>query len=117
MKRLKSFALSYNMLPYSIAVLNFIIALTFCIAFFCIVKNMPETIPVHWSQENGIDKWGAKSELYSVAIIPTVFAGITLPSSIALIRKNYNGFAYLFNGISLTLTLIMIFTAVFMLSL
>lgn len=105
-------------LPWLITIANILLAVGFCIAFFVILKDLPETIPVHWSAANGIDKWGAKSELYSLGIIPTVVAGLAFPASTALLLKRKpNGFVYLINGISMFLTVIMILAGSVMLNL
>lgn len=105
-------------LPWIITIANILLAVGFCIAFFLILKDLPDTIPVHWSGANGVDRWGAKSELYSMAIIPTVLAGLAFPISTALLlKKRPNGFVYLVNGISMFTTVIMILAGSLMLNL
>lgn len=87
MKRLKPFRLPYNMPAYCFAVFNFILALCFCIVFFIIVHDLPDMIPVHWSEHGGFDKVGNKTELYPIAISSMAIATIALPSTIVLIKK------------------------------
>lgn len=105
-------------LPWIITIANILLAVGFCIAFFVILKDLPDTIPVHWSGATGVDRWGAKSELYPMAIIPTVLAGLAFPISTALLlKKKPNGFVYLINGISMFTTVIMIVAGSLMLNL
>lgn len=105
-------------LPWLITVANILLAVGFYIAFFLILKDLPDTIPVHWSAVNGVDRWGAKSELYSMAIVPTVLAGLAFPASTALLlKKKPNGFVYLINGISMFTTVFMILAGSLMLNL
>lgn len=116
MKNINGFHLSYNMTAYSFAIFNFLLALCFFIAFFHITQDLPDMIPVHWSEHGGFDKIGNKTELYPIAISSMVIAAIALPSTIMLIKKNYAGFSYLFNGISLFSTCICILVFIFMLT-
>lgn len=116
MKKLKPFRLPYNIPAYCFALFNFILALCFCIVFFHIVHDLPNMIPVHWSEYGGFDKMGNKTELYPIAISSMVIATIALPSTIVLIKKDFVGWSYLFNGISMFSTCLTILVFAFMLT-
>ena len=96
------------------SVLNFLFALAFCIGFFYTLKDLPDIIPVHWSEQGGFDKFGEKSELYSIGISAMAAAALAFPVSMVCIKKKYSGFAYLFSGISMFLTCVMILVYCFM---
>ena len=114
MKNPKLSVLPWRRLPYGIAVFSFLLALGVMVAFLCIAPNLPETVPVHWSELGGFDKWGTKAELYPLALIPLVFGAITLPCSIAAVRKELNGIAYFASGVSLFVTFLMALVLAFM---
>lgn len=107
----KSFILPYNFGPYFLTVFSFAAALCFLIVFIAVVDTLPENVPTHWTAGVGIDGWGTKSELYHLGIIPMVFAAAALPLSVFLIRREYQGFSYLVNGISLFTLLMCILAA------
>ena len=96
--------LPWRRAPYGIAIFSFLLALSFCIVFFEFAQILPETVPIHWSERGGFDKWMPTSGLYPLALIPLGYSAFALPSSILLIRRDLNGFAYLISGISLFLT-------------
>lgn len=104
--------------PWILTVTNILIAIVFSIVFFEIMAKMPEIVPVHWSvNSGGVDRWGAKTELYSLAIIPTVVAGIAFITSMPLlIKKKCTAIVYLSNGISLFLLIIMIMASALIIS-
>lgn len=114
MKRVQSPVLPWRMLPYGVAIFNFLLALAFCIAFFVQVQGLPAQVPIHWSEMGGFDRWGSPSQLFPLALIPMAVATAALPGSVALIRRDLNGFAYLVNGISLFLTVIMMLVGAFL---
>ncbi|MFR8010453.1 MAG: DUF1648 domain-containing protein [Clostridia bacterium] len=116
MKNPKLSVFPWRRLPYGTAALSLLLALGFCIAFFCMAQNLPETVPLHWSEYGGIDKWGPKSGLYHLPIISLVFGAVAFPSSVALIRRDLNGAAYFINGISLFVTCLMALVAAFFVS-
>lgn len=116
MKKSKSFMLPYDTLSYSVAVFTFLFALCFLIACFITIDKLPDTVPLHWSEQGGFDRWGDKSELIPLPIISMAIAAIALPSSVLLIRKSFNGFAYFVNGVSIFSTLITIFAFLLMVS-
>lgn len=101
-------------LAYGITVFNFLLAISFCVVFFYILKDLPESVPLHWSEQGGFDKWGAKSSLYPLNLIPTGIAVLALPSSILLIRRDYKFVSYIINFTSIFLTCIMFLVALFM---
>lgn len=104
-------------LPWILALTNILIAISFCVAFFVIMRDLPDIIPTHWSTTGGIDKWGAKTELYPLAIIPTVVAGLAFFVSITVLIKNkINAIVYICNGISLFLLIIMILASALMIN-
>lgn len=80
----------------------------------CIAPGLPDTVPVHWSELGGFDKWGAKTELYPLAFIPPMFGLISLLCSIVAIRREINGIAYFASGISLFVTCLMALVMAFM---
>lgn len=104
--------------PWVLTVVNILIAIVFSIVFFDIMSKLPDILPVHWSVNSGsVDRWGAKSELYSLAIIPTVVAGIAFITSIPLlIKKKCIAVVYISNGISLFLLAIMIMASALIIS-
>lgn len=114
MKKSRFSVLPWRRLPYGIAIFSFLLALGFCIAFFCVAQDLPETVPLHWSEQGGIDKWGPKSGLYHLPIISMVFGSLALPSSVVLIRKDLNGVSYFVNGVALFATCMMILAAAFL---
>lgn len=116
MKKTKSFMLPYNTMSYSVAIFNFLFALGFLIACFITIDKLPDAVPLHWSEQGGYDRWGTKSELYPLPIISMVISAIALPSSVLLIRKSFNGFAYFVNGVSIFSTLMIIFAFLLMIS-
>lgn len=116
MKKSKSFMLPYDTLSYSVAVFTFLFALCFLIACFITIDKLPDTVPLHWSEQGGFDRWGDKSELIPLPIISMAIAVIALPSSVLLIRKSFNGFAYFVNVVSIFSTLMMIFAFLLMIS-
>lgn len=116
MKKSKSFMLPYDTLSYSVAVFTFLFALCFLIACFITIDKLPDTVPLHWSEQGGFDRWGDKLELIPLPIISMAIAAIALPSSVLLIRKSFNGFAYFVNGVSIFSTLMIIFAFLLMIS-
>lgn len=98
MKNINGFHLSYNMTAYSFAIFNFLLALCFFIAFFHITQDLPDMIPVHWSEHGGFDKIGNKTELYPIAISSMVIAAIALPSTIMLIKRIMQDFLTFLTG-------------------
>lgn len=103
--------------PWILTFTNISIAIVFCVMFFITLSGLPDIVPVHWTANIGIDRWGAKSELYSLAIIPTVTAALAFSVSIGvLVKKSFNAFVYISNGISLLLLLIMIMASVFIIN-
>lgn len=116
MKKSKSFMLPYDTLSYSVAVFTFLFALCFLIACFITIEKLPDTVPLHWSEQGGFDRLGDKSELIPLPIISMAIAAIALPSSVLLIRKSFNGFAYFVNGVSIFSTLMIIFAFLLMVS-
>lgn len=116
MKKSKSFMLPYNTLSYSVAIFTFLFALCFLIVSFITIDKLPDTVPLHWSEQGGFDRWGDKSELYPLPIISMAISAIALPSSVLLIRKSYNGFAYFVNGVSIFSSLMMIFAFLLMIT-
>lgn len=116
MKKTKSFMLPYNTMSYSVAVFTFLFALGFLIACLITIDKLPDTVPLHWSEQGGYDRWGDKSKLYPLPIISMVISAIALPSSVLLIRKSFNGFAYFVNGVSIFSTLMIIFAFLLMIS-
>lgn len=116
MKKSMLSALAWRRAPYGVAIFSFLLALGFCIAFFCLAQNLPETVPIHWSEYGGFDKWGPTSGLYPLALIPLGLSVFVLPCSIVLIRRDLNGFAYFINGVSLFVTCLMALVAAFFLN-
>lgn len=107
--------LPYNFGPYFLTVFSFAATLCFLIVFIFVVDSLPENVPTHWTAGVGIDGWGNKSELYTLGVIPMVFAILALPLSVFLIRREYQGFSYLVNGISLFALLMCILAALVLL--
>lgn len=105
----------YKIKPYIFTVVTLLLAACFCIVFFVILKDLPDNVPVHWSAQVGFDKWGSKSELYGIGIIPVVFSAITALCSFWLIGNKFKGFSYFANGLSLFVTVIMVLVAALML--
>ena len=105
-----------NIFPYGITAFSFLFALCFCVAFFWIAGDLPETVPLHWSEQGGYDRWGPKAELYPITVIPTVIALITLPCSILSIRKDLRFLSYFANGISIFSTAMTILAAAMLLA-
>lgn len=114
MKKFNLTVLPWRRLPYVIAIFSFLLALGVLVAFLCIAPGLPDTVPVHWSEMGGFDKWGVKTELYPLAFIPLVFGVITLPCSIAAIRREINGISYFASGVSLFVTCLMALVMAFM---
>ncbi len=114
MKNQRLSVLPWRRLPYAITIFSFLLAVGVLVAFLCIAPNLPETVPVHWSELGGFDKWGTKAELYPLALIPMGFGVIALPCSIAAVRRELNGAAYFINGISLFVTCLMALVLAFM---
>lgn len=103
--------------PWILTFSNIIIAISFCVTVLVIIRELPYTIPIHWSATGGIDKWGAKTELYPLTIIPTVVAGIAFFASITLlVKQKFNAIVYICNGISLFLLIIMILASALMIN-
>lgn len=111
----RNFMLPYNFGPYFLTAFSFAAALCFLIVFIVVVDSLPENVPTHWTAGVGIDGWGKKSELYPLCVIPMVFAVAALPLSVFLIRREYQGFSYLVNGISLFALLMCILAALVLL--
>lgn len=105
MKKRESFALPYDTMSYFAAIFAFLFALCFLIACFVTIDKLPDTVPLHWSEQGGFDRFGDKTELFALPIISMVIAVIALPCSVLLIRKSYNGFAYFVDGVSVFSTL------------
>lgn len=114
MKKSYPTVLPWRRLPYGIAIFSFLLAVGVLIAFLCIAPGLPDTVPVHWSELGGFDKWGAKTELYPLAFIPPMFGLISLLCSIVAIRREINGIAYFASGISLFVTCLMALVMAFM---
>lgn len=114
MSRSKSLSLPYDFPAYLVTFLNFLAAVCLVCVFFYIVKDLPETVPVHYTNGVGFDRWGEKTELYSLAIIPAVTAALNTVLSVILIRKNLNWISYLTSGISFFVTLAMALAAALM---
>lgn len=111
----RSFMLPYNFGPYFFTAFSFAASLCFLIVFITVVDTLPENVPTHWTAGVGIDGWGSKSELYHLGVIPMVFAIAALLLSVILIRREYQGFSYLVNGISLFVLLMCILAALVLL--
>lgn len=102
MKRVKkAFVLPYNFWGYFLTIAAFAGSVLFAVVFFISLSEMPDTVPVHWTAGVGYDRWGQKSELYHLGIIPLVFAMICSPTSLFILKKGYQGFSYFLNGILL----------------
>lgn len=114
MKKFNLTVLPWRRLPYGVAIFSFLLAVGVLIAFLCIEPGLPDTVPVHWSELGGFDKWGAKTELYSLAFIPLALGAIALPCSIAAVRRELNGIAYFASGVSLFVTCLMALVLAFM---
>ncbi len=108
MKNKRKFVLPYNTAAYMISALTFLYAVCFLIICFVMIDKLPDTVPLHWSEQSGFDRFGDKSELYALPIISMAIAVIALPCSVLLIRKSYNGFAYFVDGVSVFSTLMTI---------
>lgn len=104
MKASKAPAVSYNAPAYIVAAVALAAAVAFCIVFFCLAQNLPDSVPVHWSAGGGFDKWGNKSELYHLGIIPPAFAAVLSVCSVLCIKKD-------FSGVSLFITVMMALSA------
>lgn len=100
-KRKRVFMMPYNFFGYFLTAFAFAASVIFAVVFFMRLSEMPDTVPVHWTAGVGYDRWGEKSELYSLGIIPLAFAVICTPTSVFLLKKEYQGFSYFTNGISL----------------
>ena len=111
---LRYYSFVYDTKAVVFTLLNFLFALAFCIGFFYTLKDLPDIIPVHWSEQGGFDKFGEKSQLYPIGISAIAVAALAFPASMVCIKKSYNGFAYLFSGISMFLTCVMILVYCFM---
>lgn len=114
MNRSKSLTLPYDFPAYLVTFLNFLAAVCLVCVFFYIAKDLPETVPLHYTNGVGFDRWGEKTELYSLAIIPAVTAALNTVLSVILIRKNLNWISYLTSGISFFVTLAMALAAALM---
>ena len=110
----------FNRSPYVVPVLctalNVAVMLLFCGIFFHTLQALPDTVPLHYSTGVGFDRWGDKTELYHLGIIPLVTTVVNTLLSILLIRKDLNWIAYLTNGITLFVTLAMALVAALMVS-
>lgn len=111
---LRYYSFMYDTKAVAFSILNFLFALAFCIGFFYTLKDLPDIIPVHWSEQGGFDKFGEKSQLYPIGISAIAIAALAFPVSMVCIKKSYNGFAYLFSGISMFATCLMILVYGFM---
>lgn len=111
---LRYYSFVYDTKAVVFTLLNFLFALAFCIGFFYTLKDLPDIIPVHWSEQGGFDKFGEKSQLYPIGIIAIAVAALAFPVSMGCIKKSYSGFAYLFSGISMFVTCLMILVYGFM---
>lgn len=114
MNRHKTWFISVDFPAYLFTVLNFLLSLCFVCVFFYIAKDLPERVPVHYTNGVGFDRWGEKTELYSLSIIPAVTAFLNTVLSVILIRKNLNWISYLTSGISFFVTLAMALVAAMM---
>lgn len=103
-------------LPWAVTFFCFIGAVVFCIVFFYEMSMLPNTIPTHWTAGIGIDRWGDKSEIYPLAIIPSVAAAIICPLSVISIVKKKNWPAYFLNFVLLFLLIAMALAATLMIS-
>ena len=110
-------ARSPKFFPVLCTVFNLAAAGLFCIFFFMMWKNLPDTIPLHFTVGVGVDRWGNRSELIFHAVIPAVTAGITALVSAVLIKKDSGWLSYLINGLSLAVTILMALTTAFMMRL
>ena len=115
MKKVKSFMLPYNAPSYAVTIFALVLAAASWVAFFVIVHDMPDMVARRWSAEGGFNKFGPKSGLYPVGIIPLGIAVVVFPFAWILVRKDCTPFAHILNGISLFTTCIMILAAVLML--
>ncbi len=110
----------FNRSPYVMPVLctalNVIAMLLFCGIFFYTLQTLPDTVPLHYSTGVGFDRWGDKTELYHLGIIPLVTTVVDTLLSIFWIRKDLNWVAYFINGITLFVTLTMALVAALMVS-
>ena len=102
--------------PVLFTALNVIAMLLFCGIFFYTLQTLPDTVPLHYSTGVGFDRWGDKTELYHLGIIPLVTTAVNTLLSILLIRKDLNWVAYFTNGITLFVTLTMALVAALMVS-
>lgn len=114
MKQRKTLIVSVDFPAYLFSALNFLIALSFVCVFFYVAKDLPQTVPLHYTNGVGFDRWGEKTELYSLAVIPAVTAALNTALSAILIRKNLNWISYLTSGISFFVTLAMVLVAALM---
>lgn len=94
-----------------ISFVAFILSFCFLIVFFVLAKDLPQIVPVHFSNGVGIDGWGNKSELYPIPIIPAVFGVLTVPVAVVCSKKDVPGFSYFASGVSLFATLLMALVA------
>lgn len=100
-KSKRVFMMPYNFFGYFLTIVVFAASIIFAVVFFKRLSEMPDTVPVHWTEGVGYDRWGEKSELYPLGIIPLVFSAVCAPTSVLLLKKEYQGFSYFLNGISL----------------
>lgn len=95
------FVMPYNFFGYLLTAAAFAASVIFAVVFFMRLSEMPDTVPVHWTAGVGYDRWGEKSELYPLGVIPLVFAAVCALTSVLFLKKDYLGFSYFSNGISL----------------
>ena len=56
MSRSKSLRLPYDFPAYIVTVLNFLAAVCLVCVFFYIAKDLPETVPLHYTNGIGFDR-------------------------------------------------------------
>lgn len=99
--------LSFNAPPWIVTVFSFVLTLGLCAAFFAFLPNLPETVPVHYSNGVGVDRWGERSELIGMPVMALVISAAAFVISAVCIKKQLSGFAYFASGLSLFVTLVL----------
>ena len=114
-KHLPAVVVSPQFLPSLFIAVNLMLAAVYCIVFFVTLDGLPDTVPLHYTNGVGFDRWGDKSELRFLGIFPGVLAVLNTIVSALLIRWKTNWLAYLSNGFMLFISLVMALVAALML--